>query len=431
MNLNSIRNSISQLSLAFLLAFASCSKFDPILPADRYPSHTAAASTGIIDPCAPWLAIQAGSHAISSESDCRIAASDIMEYINPITALPTNDSRYTAIQEQVFDCFTVLSQLKFTLRDDGSMQLETLVGTNGATQGKWKDLKNEIEVSLSPIPLEPSASEYTQQLAKHFGGATFRLKKIGNTLMLAIDGHFVCDPIVAFTRAQGMTSAQQLEAFSNVFEGFTVIFAQEVTFSHASPSLPTTPPSPSNKEIAHAWRIVRAGTSKDVSSEEGITASANATMIPINTVYTHLEKGGTEYNALRDEVAKCFRLFGQMTIELYRDGSARVGGPEGFYAAAQGTWKDAGEGNVSIQILSVTLKTSANRFEQRFANDFLTMPILLKRNSKTNALTWHIHGQFVIEPCGAYVKENGLPGYDGIMRFSKVFKGFDLHLETM
>lgn len=415
--------------LAAFFVFNACSKFDPILPEKRgnaIDDNSATAQQMLFD--SPWITIQAGSHSLTNENESQIAASDIMGYINSITTLNESDPHYATIRQYVFDCFNVLQHLKFTLEANGSALLQALPGFEGAVKGSWQSRNDSILLSLEAIPTAASATIYTKQFAERFGGSTLQFQKIGATLELLIDGHFVCDPIVDYAYNAKMNSAPQLEAFSNVFAGFNIILAQSLSNAVAPPPTPVPPIAPTPQAVAYAWRIVRAGSKKDVTTEAGIIASANATMTPINTVYTHLEKGSSSYNALRDEVAKCYRLFGEMNITLYQDGTAAIDGPTGFSAKVVGTWKDHGNGEIAIQPLSVPLKKEANRFELRFANDFLTSPMVVKYNSRTGERSWHIHGPFVIEPCADYVKENGLKGYDGIMRFSKIFKGFDLHL---
>lgn len=416
------------LGAAAFFVFNACSKFEPVLPdiRDNSTANSDTAQNMLIG--APWITIQAGSHSLTNENESQLAASDIMGYINSITMLDESDPHYATIRQYVFDCFNVLQHLKLTLKENGSALLHALPGFEGEVKGSWQSRNDSILLSLEAIPTAASATIYTKQFARRFGGNTLQFQKTGPTIQLLIDGHFVCDPIVDYAYREGMNSAKTLEAFSNAFTGFNVILAQSLSNSPAAPPAPAPPVEPTKQEVAYAWRIVRAGSKKDVSTEAGIIASANATMTPINLVYTHLEKGGAEYNALRDEVAKCYRLFGEMNITLYQDGNAAIEGPTGFSAKAIGTWKDHGNGEIAVQPLAIPLRKEANRFEMRFADDFLTSPIIIKYNSRTGDRTWHIHGPFVIVPCADYVKENGLKGYDGIMRFSKIFKGFDLYL---
>ena len=418
--------------LAVVITFSgiSCSKVDPILPEDRHIDNNGATGGNTVLPGSPWITIMAGSHSLTNENECQIATTDIMGYINAITQLDKNDPQYNVIRQYVYDCFKVLQQIQLKFKENGATQLAPIPGVADTTNGTWSEENDTVRITLNSINVSPSASIYTKQFAQRFGGGTFPLKRGKSTLVLQIDGHFVCDPIVNYAYQNSMASSKTLENFSSVFGGFTVVLAQSIS-AVETPHTPNTPPNPSAKEVlTHNWRIVRAGSSKDVTSEAGIIASANATMKPINIVYTHLTKGSAEYNGLRDEVAKCYRLFGEMNIKLYQSGKATIEGPSGFNGAAQGQWTDLGDGKFSIQLLSTPLKKTANRFEKRFAEDFLATPIRVNYNKKTGDRTWHIHGPFVIEPCGAYVDEHGLPGYDGIMRFSKIFKGFDLHLEA-
>lgn len=416
------------LIVASLLALGACSKFEPILPEER-----TVVSENVDFPLlklsdSPWITIQAGAHSLTNENESQIAASDIMGYINSITKLTEDDPHYDSIRQYVFDCFNVLQQLQLTFNADGTAQLEPLPDFVAPAGGTWQSHNDTISLALDPIPTHASATPYTKQLAERFGGGTLYFQKEGATLQLTIDGHFVCDLIVAYAYEKGMSSAKTLEAFSNAFGGFNVVLAQSLSGTPLSPPSPASPVSPSNGAVAYEWYIVRAGSKNYITSEDGIIASANATMVPINTIYTHLAKGSAEYEAFRDEVAKCYRLFGEMNITLYKDGTASIDGIGGLNGKAIGTWKEQGEGEIAIQILSVPLRKTANRFELRFADEYLASPTIVHYNGRTGDRTWHIPGPFVIEPCGDYVKENGLSGYDGIMRFSKVFKGFDLYL---
>lgn len=418
--------------LAVIITFIgiSCSKVDPILPEDHHVDNneTTGSSTALAG--SPWITIMAGSHSLTNENECQIATTDIMGYINVVAQLDKDDPQYTVIRQYVYDCFRVLQQIQLKFKENGEAQLAPIPGVADTTNGTWSEGNDTVRITLNSINVSPSASIYTKQFAQRFGGGTFPLKKEKSTLVLQIDGHFVCDPIVNYAYQNSMASSKTLEDFSNVFGGFSVVLAQSIS-EEEPPQTPNTPPDPSAKEVlTHEWRIIRAGSKKDVTSEAGIIASANATMKPINIFYTHLKEGSSEYNGLRDEVAKCYRLFGEMNIKLYQSGKATIEGPSGFNGAAQGQWTDLGDGNFSIQLHSTPLKKTANRFEKRFADDFLTSPIRVNYNKKTGDRTWHIHGSFVVEPCGTYVAEHGLPGYDGIMRFSKIFKGFDLHLEA-
>lgn len=418
--------------LAVVITFIgiSCSKVDPILPEDRHIDNNGATGSSTALSGSPWITIMAGSHSLTNENECQIATTDIMGYINVVAQLDKEDPQYTVIRQYVYDCFRVLQQIQLKFKENGEAQLAPIPGTADTTSGTWSEGNDTVHITLNSINVSPSASIYTKQFAQRFGGGTFPLKKEKSTLVLQIDGHFVCDPIVNYAYQNSMASSKTLEDFSNVFGGFSVILAQSIS-EVETPQTPNTPPDPSAKEVlTYDWRIVRAGFNKDVTSEEGIMASANATMKPINATCTHLQKGSAEYNGLRDEVAKCYRLFGEMNFKLYQSGKATIEGPSGFNGAAQGQWTDLGDGNLSIQLLSTPLKKTANRFEKRFADDFLTSPIIINYNKKTGGRTWHIHGPFVVEPCGTYVAEHGLRGYDGIMRFSKIFKGFDLHLEA-
>lgn len=418
--------------LAVVITFIgiSCSKVDPILPEDHHIDNNGTTGSSTALAGSPWITIMAGSHSLTNENECQIATTDIMGYINVVAQLDKDDPQYNAVRQYVHDCFKVLQQIQLKFKENGEVLLAPTPGVADTTNGTWSEGNDTVRITINSINVSPTASIYTKQFAQRFGGGTFPLKKEKSTLVLQIDGHFVCDPIVNYAYQNSMASSKTLEDFSNVFGGFSVILAQSIS-EVETPQTPNTPPDPSAKEVlTYDWRIVRAGSNKDVTSEEGIIASANATMKPINIFYTHLKDGSAEYNGLRDEVAKCYRLFGEINIKLYQSGKATIEGPSGFNSAAQCQWTDLGDGNLSIQLLSTPLKKTANRFEKRFADDFLTSPIRINYNKKTGDRTWHIQGPFVVEPCGAYVAEHGLPGYDGIMRFSKIFKGFDLHLEA-
>ena len=418
--------------LAVVITFIgiSCSKVDPILPENHHIDNKGTTGSSTALSGSPWITIKAGSHSLTNENECQIATTDIMGYINVVAQLDKDDPQYNAVRQYVYDCFKVLQQIQLKFKENGEVLLAPIPGVADTTNGTWSEGNDTVRITLNSINVSPSASIYTKQFAQRFGDGSFPLKKEKSTLVLQIDGHFVCDPIVNYAYQNSMASSKTLEDFSNVFGGFSVILAQSIS-EVETPQTPNTPPDPSAKEVlTHEWRIVRAGSNKDVTSEEGIIASANATMKPINIFYTHLKDGSAEYNGLRDEVAKCYRLFGEINIKLYQSGKATIEGPSGFNGAAQGQWTDLGDGNLSIQLLSTPLKKTANRFEKRFADDFLTSPIRINYNKKTGDRTWHIQGPFVVEPCGAYVAEHGLPGYNGIMRFSKIFKGFDLHLEA-
>lgn len=418
--------------LAAVITFIgiSCSKVEPILPEDHHVDNNGTTGSSTALAGSPWITIKAGSHPLTNENECQIATTHIMGYITVVAQLDKDDPQYTVIRQYVYDCFRVLQQIQLKFKENGEAQLAPIPGVADTTNGTWSEWNDTVHITLNSINVSPSASIYTKQFAKRFGGGTFPLKKEKSTLVLQIDGHFVCDPIVNYAHSEKMAAAELLEKFSNVFEGFIVVLAQTLYNSPETPQNPIVPTPPTNHPTVYDWRIVRAGAKKDVSSESGIIKSANATMTPINLFYTHLTEGSAEYNGLRDEVAKCYRLFGEMNIKLYQSGKATIEGPSGFNGAAQGQWTDLGDGNLSIQLLSTPLKKTANRFEKRFADDFLTSPIRINYNKKTGDRTWHIHGPFVVEPCGAYVKEHGLRGYDGIMRFSKIFTGFDLHLEA-